>query len=111
MLRDSNNSKTFPDNLARWKEIIYLALGHLLSKYQQTLNRYERRHNNIVQYFCSTATSQGMEAYTDLEGSKVNGVTIPANITCQQSPHWLFIDDNNKAVHSLDLLISNIGSN
>ena len=89
--RSSTNSLAYPDNLARWKKIVHprcplcsispCTLGHLLSNCQQALNRYEWRHNNIVQYLYSTATSQGMEAYADLEGCIVNGVTIPANIT------------------------------
>ena len=88
--RSSTNSLASPDNLARWKKIVHpkcplcsvspCTLGHLLSNCQQALNRYEWRHNNIVKYLHSTAHSQGMEAYADLEGCRVNGVTIPANI-------------------------------
>ena len=34
-----------------------------------------------MKYLHSTASSQGMEANADLEGCRVNGVTIPADIT------------------------------
>ena len=34
-----------------------------------------------MKHLHSTAASQGLEAYADLEGCRVNGVTIPANIT------------------------------
>ena len=76
--RSATNSLASPDNLARWKKIVHpkcplcqippCTLGHLLSNCQQALTRYEWRHNNIVKYLHSTATSQGMEAYADLEG-------------------------------------------
>ena len=89
--RSATNSLASPDNLARWKKIdnpkcplcsiTPCTLGHLLSNCQQALNRYEWRHNNIVKHLHSTAASQGLEAYADLEGCRVNGVTIPANIT------------------------------
>ena len=89
--RSSTNSLASPDNLARWKKIVHrkgplcsvspCTLGHLLSNCQQALNRYEWRHNNIVKYLHSTAYSQGMEAFAGLEGCRVNGVIIPANIT------------------------------
>ena len=89
--RASTNSLASPDNLARWKKIVHpkcplcsispCTLGHLLSNCQEALDRYEWRHNNIVKYLHSTASSQGMEAYADLEGCRVNGVTIPADIT------------------------------
>ena len=88
--RSSTNSLASPDNLARWKKIVHpkcplcsvspCTLGHLLSNCQQALKRCEWRPNNIVKYLHSTAHSQGMEAYADLEGCRVNGVTIPANI-------------------------------
>ena len=34
-----------------------------------------------MKYLHSTAASQGLEAYTDLESCRVNYVTIPANMT------------------------------
>ena len=80
--RSSTNSLASPDNLARWKKIVHAkcplcsvspcTLGHLLSNCQQALSRYEWRHNNVVKYLHSLASSQGMEAYTELEGCRVN---------------------------------------
>ena len=34
-----------------------------------------------MKFLHSAASSQGMEAHADLEGCRVNGVTIPADIT------------------------------
>ena len=67
--RAPTNRLAYPDNLARWKKIVHpkysispCTLGHLLSNCQQARDQYERRHNNIVKYLHSTASSQGMEA-------------------------------------------------
>ena len=101
--RSATNSLASPDNLARWKKIVHpkcplcqippCTLGHLLSNCQQALTRYEWRHNNIVKYLHSTATSQGMEAYADLEGCWVNGVALPANITITElKPNMVLIN-------------------
>ena len=91
--RAATNSLASPDNLARWKKIVHpkcplcsitpCTLGHLLNNCQEALDRYEWRHNNIVKYLQTTFSSQGMEAvevYSDLEGHRINGVTVPPNI-------------------------------
>ena len=44
------------------------------------MDRYEWRYNNIVKFLHTAASSQGLEAHADLEGCRVNGVTIPADI-------------------------------
>ena len=50
---------------------------------KEALDRFEWRHNNIVHYLYSTLSSQrleGVEVYADLEGLRVNGVTIPPDL-------------------------------
>ena len=100
--------------LARWKKIVHpkcplcsispCTLGHLLSNCQQSLNRYEWRHNTIVQYLHSTAVSQGLEAYADLEGCRVNGVTIPSNITITGLKPDLVIVNRNSSSQEVTLV-------
>ena len=80
------NSLACPDHLARWKEIVQLkcpqcsitqcTLGHLLNKCKEALDRYEWRHNNIVNNLHILFSARGMEAgevFADLEGLRVNG--------------------------------------
>ena len=77
----STNSLASPDNLARWrKKNCPCEVPTMLSNYQQALDRYKWRHNNVVKYLHSLASSQGIEAYADLEDCRVNGVTTPADI-------------------------------
>ena len=91
--RASTNCLASPDNLAKWKKIVDpkcplcsispCTLGHLLSNCKEALDRFEWRHNNILHYLQSLFTSQqqeGVKIYADLEGHRVNGVTIPADV-------------------------------
>ena len=88
--RTTTTSLASPDNLARWKKIVNpkcplcsITLGHLLSNCTEALNRYEWRHDNIVNFLYTMFSSQrmeGVEIYADLEGHRVNGVTIPSDI-------------------------------
>ena len=91
--RAATNSLASPDNLARWRKIIHpkcplcstspCTLGHLLSNCTEALTRFEWRHNNIVNYLYELFSSQrmdGVKIYADLDGCRVNGVTIPADI-------------------------------
>ena len=89
----ATNSLASPDNLARWKKIVHpkcplcaiipCTLGHLLSNCKEALDRLEWRHNTIVKYLQTTFSARGMdgvEVYADLEGHRINGVTVPLNI-------------------------------
>ena len=91
--RAATNSLASPDNLARWRKIVHpkcplcptspCTLGHLLNNCKEMLDRYEWRHNNVVNFLREAFSAQrldGIEIYADLEGHRVNGVTIPAEI-------------------------------
>jgi hypothetical protein len=99
--RAVTNSLASPDNLARWKKIVQpkcpqcsispCTLGHLLNNCKEALDRYEWRHNNIVKYLHTLFSARGMEAgevFADLEGLRVNGVTVPADIAI--TGQWTF---------------------
>ena len=98
MARASTNCLASPDNLAKWKKIVDpkcplcstspCTLGHLLSNCKEALDRFEWRHNNILHYLMSLFTSQqqeGVEIFADLDGHRVNGVTIPADVAMTAS--------------------------
>ena len=71
-------------------------LGHLLSNCKEALDRYEWRHNNIVNYLLKEFASQGLEGrelYADLEGKRINGVTIPPDVAMTaQKPDLVIIN-------------------
>ena len=92
--------------MARWKKIVDVkcplcnispcTLGHLLSNCKEALDRYEWRHNNIVNYLLKEFASQGLEGrelYADLEGKRINGVTIPPDVAMTaQKPDLVIIN-------------------
>ena len=92
--RAATNSLASPDNLARWKKIVQpkcplcsitpCTLGHLLNNCKEALDRYEWRHDNIVNYLqtiCSATGMESVEVYADLQGHRTNGVTVPSSVT------------------------------
>ena len=84
-------------------------LGHLLSNCKEALDRFEWRHNNILHYLQSLFTSQqqeGVEIYADLEGHRVNGVTIPADVAMTaQKPDLVIINRRSKEVKLIELTV------
>ena len=106
--RAATNSLASPDNLARWKKIVHpkcplcsitpCTLGHLLNNCKEALDRFEWRHNNIVKYLQTTISARGMEGvevYADLEGHRINGVTVPPNIAITgQKPDLVIVKRN-----------------
>ena len=104
--RASTNCLASPDNLARWKKIVDAkcplcsitpcTLGHLLSNCKEALNRYEWRHNNIVHYLLKEFAAQGLEGrelYADLDGKRINGVTLPPDVAMTaQKPDLVIIN-------------------
>ena len=106
MARASTNCLASPDNLARWKKIVDVkcplcsvspcTLGHLLSNCKEALDRYKWRHNNIVHFLLKEFASQGLEGrelYADLEGKRINGVTIPPDVAMTaQKPDLVIIN-------------------
>ena len=106
MARASTNCLASPDNLARWKKIVDTkcplcsvvpcTLGHLLSNCKEALDRYEWRHNNIVHFLLKEFASQGLEGrelYADLDGKRINGVTIPPDVAMTaQKPDLVIVN-------------------
>ena len=84
-------------------------LGHMLSNCKEALDRFEWRHNNIVNYLHSLFSSQrleGVEVYADLEGHRVNGVTIPSDVAMTaQKPDLVIINRKSKEVKLVELTV------
>ena len=70
-------------------------LGHMLSSCKEALDRFEWRHNNVVKYLHTLFSSQGLEGveiFADLDGHRVNGVTIPTDLAMSaQKPDLVLI--------------------
>ena len=117
--RATTNCLASPDNLAKWKRIVDpkcplcsaspCTLGHLLSNCKEALDRYEWRHNNIVKYLHTLFSSQRLEdveVYADLEGHRVNGVTIPSDVAMTaQKPDLVIINRQKKEVKLVELTV------
>ena len=67
----------------------------MLSSCKEALNRFEWRHNNVVKYLHTLFSSQGLEGveiFADLDGHRVNGVTIPTDLAMSaQKPDLVLI--------------------
>ena len=118
-MRASTNSLETPDNLARWGKVkdasckmclapgqpntkILGTLGHILNNCPRILERYEWRHNGVLAFIYDCLTKNKPEEitmYSDFEGAKVNGGTIPPHIMVTTSRPDLVIIDNN-TLHS-----------
>ena len=117
--RDTTNCLASPDNLAKWKKIVDpkcplcstppCTLGHLLSNCKESLDRFEWRHNNIVHFLYTTFSSQrleGVELFADLEGLRVNGVTVPPDLALTaQKPDLVIIKRKTKEVFLVELAV------
>ena len=81
----------------------------MLSNCKEALNRFEWRHNNIVNYLHSLFSSQGLEGvevFADLEGHRVNGVTIPPDVAMTaQKPDIVIINRKSKEVKLVELTV------
>ena len=110
--RLSTNSLATPDNLARWGKIVdpkcklcetaVATLGHIISGCKQSLERFTLRHDSILSYLHESFTkniqpNDEIEIYTDLEGCKVNGSTIPPDILVCDSARPDMVIINRKA--------------
>ena len=76
---------------------------------KDALDQFEWRHNNIVNYLHSLFSSQrleGVEVYADLEGHRVNGVTIPSDVAMTaQKPDLVIINRKSKEVKLVELTV------
>ena len=73
------------------------------------LIRFEWRHNNIVNQLHPLFTAQrleGVEVYADLDGHRVNGVTIPSDIAMTaQKPDLVIVNRKSKEVKLVELTV------
>ena len=117
--RLTTNSLPSPDNLARWKKLVTprcplcdkvpCTLFHLLSNCRVSLDqgRYDYRHDSVLAYLYSMvrrARSESREVYCDLQGSRVNGVTIPPDILLTSSKPDLVLVDRSSTPARVDLV-------
>lgn len=117
--RATTNCLASPDNLSKWKKIVDpkcplcslspCTLGHMMSNCKEALDRFEWRHNNIVKYLHTLFSSQrleGVEVYADLEGHRVNGVTIPSDVAMTaQKPDLVIVNRKAKEVKLVELTV------
>ena len=104
--RAATNSLATPDNLFRWGKRVdsscklcqspKCTLFHILSNCKVAVNghRYDYRHDSILNYMAQHVTSsEKIDVYFDLEGRKINGGTLPADIiTTLARPDIVLID-------------------
>ena len=71
-------------------------LGHLLNGCKKSLDRFEFRHNSVLAHLVDKIVStkpDSMELYTDLEGWRVNGGTVPSDqVAAEQKPDTVLLD-------------------
>ena len=117
--RVTTNSLATPDNLARWGKIgntqckicnsAVATLGHLISGCKDSLYRFTFRHDSILAYLhdsFTAANKEGFEIYTDLEGCKVNGGTIPPDIIVTDAVRPDMVIINRRASPVVELTVS-----
>ena len=87
-------------------------LFHLLNNCQTSVNqkRYDYRHDSILLFLYNmlmeTKDKTNLEIYADLEGSRVNGVTIPNNIvTTGSKPDLVIINRSTKKIDLVELTV------
>ena len=82
---------------------------HIMSNCKEALDRFEWRHNNIVHYLHSLFSAQrldGVEVYADLDGHRVNGVTIPSDVAMTaQKPDLVIVNRKSKEVKLIELTV------
>ena len=106
-VRASTNTLATPDNLARWGKQVDTTcsmvgctspcnLGHLLSCCSKSLDRYKYRHDSVLTHLLDTiqrCKKDGVQVYADLNGWRVNGGTVPAELVLtDQIPDLVIID-------------------
>ena len=78
------------------------SLGHLLNHCNMMLDRYKYRHDSVLNHIVKTVVeekSQNTEVYADLQGWRVNGGTVPANmVLTDQMPDIVLVDRSNTPV-------------
>ena len=106
-VRASTNTLATPDNLARWGRRVetkcnmegcsaICSLGHLLSSCAKSLDRFQFRHDSVLNHLLETIIkhkSDQMSVFADLNGWRTNGGTIPHDLVMtEQKPDLVIID-------------------
>lgn len=123
-MRSATNCLATPDNLKRWKKVNSdsckmcakpstrphkATLFHILNNCDAFLGEKERmtwRHDSIINYMAETLKERlppNIKVYADLEDYKVNGGTIPQNITVTTSRPDLVVVDSSPPVPTVYL--------
>ena len=116
--RAITDSLTTQNNLARWKKIVdpkcklcfepgstprIGTLHHILNDCPKMLKRYEWTHNSILHYISSIlrdTKNEKFKVFADLDGFKVNGRTIQANIIqTTKRPDLVIIETTERKEH------------
>ena len=71
-------------------------LGHLLSSCEKSLDRFQYRHDSVLNHLVETITkhkSDQMSIFADLNGWRTNGGTIPHDLVMtEQKPDLVIVD-------------------
>ena len=118
--RACTNTLATPDNLSRWGRVVdkkcalegcnsLSTLGHILSGCNKSLDRYAYRHDSVLAHLAKTINqckADGVEMYADLNGFRVNGGTVPADLCeTQQRPDLVVILKEPRKVLLVELTI------
>ena len=105
--RAATNTLATPDNLARWGRPVdsrcsmagcssVNTLGHMLSACNKSLDRFSFRHDSVLTHLLKTINAnkkEGVTTFADLNGWRVNGGTVPPELTLtNQIPDLVIID-------------------
>ena len=106
-VRASTNTLATPDNLARWGRRVETkcnmegcsatcTLGHLLSSCEKSLDRFQFRHDSVLNHLVETIMkhkSDQMSIFADLNGWRTNGGTIPHDLVMtEQKPDLVIVE-------------------
>ena len=120
-LKATTNTLNTPDNLRRWgkKKLAncslcgnHCTLLHILNYCSVSLNqrRYDWRHDSIVNLLTSTLLEgkpSDIDIYSDIEGYKINGGTIPGDILCTlERPDIVLVERKSRKITLLELTCS-----
>ena len=120
-LKATSNTLNTPDNLRRWgkKKLAncslcgnHCTLLHILNYCSVSLNqrRFDWRHDSIVKIFTSTLLEgkpSDIDIYSDIEGYKINGGTIPGDILCTlERPDIVLVERKSRKITLLELTCS-----
>ena len=87
-------------------------LGHIMSNCQTMLHqgRYTHRHDSCLNYIYKTLKENKpnhLEIFADLEDCKINGGTVPPDVTLTGSrPDLVLVDRQSKKVSLIELTIT-----